>query len=136
MRVLAAVVAVVVGAGVTGVATSMPSKEASLTITYWADEDKPTKFTRWTLLCDPRGGTLPRRRRACARLSSVDPSAFAYVPVNAVCTQIYGGPAKAVVKGTLGSDRIWASFRRRNGCEIARWNRFSPWLLPPSGADR
>ena len=48
--------------------------------------------------------------------------------------QIYGGPQKAVVKGTIGGERIWSSFSRRNGCEIARWARFSPWLLPPGGA--
>jgi hypothetical protein len=58
-------------------------------------------------------------------------SAFAQVPQDAICTQIYGGPQKAVVKGTIGSQRIWASFRRRNGCEISRWASFSPWLLPP-----
>ncbi len=43
---------------------------------------------------------------------------------------------KAVVKGTIGGQRMWASFRRRNGCEIERWQRFSPWLLPPGGATR
>jgi len=59
---------------------------------------------------------------------------FAPVPNNVLCTEIYGGPQKAVVKGTIGATRIWSSFRRRNGCEIERWNRFSPWLLPPGGA--
>ena len=72
--------------------------------------------------------------RACAKLSSLALGAFAQVPKDAVCTQIYGGPQKAVVKGTIGSARIWSSFRRRDGCEIGRWNRFSPWLLPPGGA--
>ena len=80
----------------------------------------------------PPGGTLPNRKRACAKLSNLPPGAFAQVPKDAICTQIYGGPQKAVVKGTVG-DAIWASFRRRNGCEIARWARFSPWLLPPGG---
>jgi hypothetical protein len=28
---------------------------------------------------------------------------------------------------------VWASFSRQNGCAIARWNRVSPWLLPPGG---
>jgi hypothetical protein len=133
MRAFAAVVAVAVGAGLTGVAASMPAKDVSLTITYWADEQEPTKFTRWTLRCSPLGGTLPTRKRACAKLSGMGVGAFAQVPPDAICTQIYGGPNKAVVKGTLGSQRIWASFRRRNGCEIDRWNGFSPWLLPPGG---
>ncbi len=86
--------------------------------------------------CSPLGGTLPNRKRACAKLSDLPLGAFAQVPEGAICTQIYGGPQKAVVKGTIGSTRIWSSFRRRNGCEIARWARFSPWLLPPGGVSR
>lgn len=127
----AAVVALVAGAA--GAAVSMPSKYASLTITYWADEREPASFKRWTLRCSPVGGTLPTRKRACTKLSTMGASAFARVPPDAICTQIYGGPDKAVVKGTLGAQPIWSSFRRRNGCEIDRWSRFSPWLLPPGG---
>ena len=107
-----------------------------MTITFWADEQIPSKFERWTLRCNPVGGTLPTRNRACAKLLPMTAGAFARVPDDAICTQIYGGPQKAVVKGTIGSSRIWSSFRRRNGCEIARWARFSPWLLPPPEATR
>jgi hypothetical protein len=135
MRALAAVVAVAVGAVVVGAGASMPAKDVSLTITYWADEQEPAKLARWTLRCSPVGGTLPKRKRACAKLSKLTLGAFARVPRNAVCTQIYGGPQRAVVKGTIGSKRIWSSFSRRNGCEIARWDRFSPWLLPRGGID-
>jgi len=107
----------------------------SLTITYWADEQaSSSSFLRWTLRCNPVGGTLRTRKTACRKLARMKPSAFAPVPRDAVCTQIYGGPEKAVVKGTVGDQRIWASFRRRDGCEIDRWQRFSPWLLPSGGA--
>ena len=58
---------------------------------------------------------------------------FAPLPKGIVCTEIYGGPQKARVVGTVGSKRIWATFTRQNGCQIARWNRLSPWLLPPGG---
>jgi Subtilisin inhibitor-like len=133
MRALAAVVAVAVSAVVVGAAASMPAKDVSLTITFWADEQEPAKFMRWTLRCSPLGGTLPNRKRACTKLSGMSAGAFAQVPQDAICTQIYGGPNKAVVKGMLGTQRIWSSFRRRNGCEIERWNRFSPWLLPTGG---
>ncbi|HEU0303213.1 MAG TPA: SSI family serine proteinase inhibitor [Gaiellaceae bacterium] len=136
MRMLLISAVLVVAAVAVGVAASMPSKYASLTITYWADEQEPTQFKRWTLRCSPLGGTLPTRKRACAKLSVTTAGAFAQVPQDAICTQIYGGPDKAVVKGTLGMVRIWSSFRRRNGCEIDRWNRFSPWLLPPGGLTR
>jgi hypothetical protein len=135
MRALAAVVAVAVGAVVVGAGASMPAKDVSLTITFWADEQEPTKLTRWTLRCSPVGGTLPMRKRACAKLSNLTLGAFARVPPNAICTQIYGGPQRAVVKGTIGSTRIWSSFSRRNGCEISRWDWLSPWLLPRGGVD-
>jgi hypothetical protein len=134
MRIVMAAAVVVIGAGFTGVAASMPAKDVSLTITVWADEREPTTFKRWTLRCSPVGGTLPTRRRACAKLAGMGAAAFAPVPPGVLCTEIYGGPDKAVVKGTLGTQRIWSSFRRRNGCEIDRWSRFVPWLLPPGGS--
>jgi hypothetical protein len=133
MLALVAVVVVAI-AGVAGGGTATSGKTVSLTITYWADEQSPTSFTRWTLRCNPGGGTLSNRKRACAKLSTMTLGTFAPVPKNVLCTEIYGGPQKAVVKGTIGARRIWSSFRRRNGCEIERWNRFSPWLLPPGGA--
>ena len=135
MLALVAVVAVAI-AGVAGGTASGSAKPVSLTITYWADEQAPATFERWTLRCNPLGGTLPNRRRACTRLLRLTVGSFAQVPSDAICTQVYGGPQKAVVKGTIGSHRTWASFRRRNGCEIDRWARFSPWLLPAGGVTR
>lgn len=47
---------------------------------------------------------------------------------------VYGGPAIARVEGTLRGATVAARFDRRNGCEIARWDRFS-WLIgdaPPA----
>ena len=58
---------------------------------------------------------------------------FAPVPKDIVCTEIYGGPQKARVIGTVAGHRIWATFTRENGCQIYRWNRLSPWLLPRGG---
>ena len=43
---------------------------------------------------------------------------------------IYGGPQVALVTGTLRGVKVWARFRRRDGCEIARWNRVA-FLLGP-----
>jgi Subtilisin inhibitor-like len=136
MLALVAVMAVAITGLAGGSATATSAKTVSLTITYWDDEQNPAAFERWTLRCNPVGGTLSNRKRACVKLSTLALGAFARVPEGAICTQIYGGPQKAVVKGTIGSTRIWSSFRRRNGCEIERWSRFSPWLLPPGGVTR
>jgi Subtilisin inhibitor-like len=137
VRLFVAIVVLVIAGVATAVGGTAPgvARSVSLTITYWDDEQSSAAPQRWTLECNPLGGTLPNRKRACAKLSSLPRGAFARVPEDAICTQIYGGPQKAVVKGTIGSQRIWSSFRRRNGCEISRWQRFSPWLLPHGGVN-
>jgi len=77
---------------------------------------------QWTLRCGPPGGTLPDAAAACRKLGgSVE--AFRPTPADLVCTQIYGGPEVARVVGRVGTRRVWTTFRRRDGCEIARWSR-------------
>ena len=63
----------------------------------------------------PRGRTLP-------------PKAFEPTPGNVACTQQYGGPETATVKGTLRGEAVSAEFSRVNGCEIARWQDAAPLL--------
>jgi hypothetical protein len=50
-------------------------------------------------------------------------------PIRRICTQIYGGPQTARVRGVVGDTRIDRRFSRRNGCEISDWTRVEP-LLP------
>jgi len=47
-----------------------------------------------------------------------------------LCSLIYGGPERALIKGTIGTTRIYRRLARTNGCEIAEWNRVG--LLLPS----
>jgi hypothetical protein len=101
----------------------------ALTITVWPSGlDGPSE--RWTLRCGPVGGTHPTRLAACRKLNATS-APFRGVPKDAVCTEIYGGPAVARVTGRFKGKRVWAEFRRRNGCEIHRWDRLLPLL--PSG---
>jgi hypothetical protein len=58
---------------------------------------------------------------------------FAPVSPRAVCTEIYGGPQLSRVVGTVNGRRVRATFTRTNGCEISRWQRISPWLVPAGG---
>lgn len=109
------------------------STASSLRVTYWEDSAAPTKTVTWTLRCGPVAGSLPRPTRACRRLAQGGVALFAPTPKNAVCTEIYGGPQRARVVGTVNGMRIWATFTRVNGCEISRWQRISPWLVPPGG---
>jgi hypothetical protein len=105
----------------------------SLRIAYWEDGQGVKPDAVWTLRCDPAGGSVQRPARACARLEAGGAQLFAPLPKNIVCTEIYGGPQTARVVGQVNGRRIWATFSRTNGCNIDRWQRVSPWLLPPGG---
>jgi hypothetical protein len=100
------------------------SPSASLTVTVWPQGRAHASRT-WTLRCGPAGGTLPRAAAACRRLAAFSGSPFAPAPPGTACSEIYGGPQEALVRGTFRARRIWATFRRRDGCEIDRWNRVS-----------
>ncbi len=104
------------------------SPSANLTITVWP-KGRDHASRGWTLRCTPAGGTPPGRAAACRRLSAFPGNPFAPTPPGTVCTQIYGGPQEALVRGTFRGRRIWTRFTRRDGCAITRWNRVS-FLLP------
>jgi Subtilisin inhibitor-like len=102
----------------------------ALTVTFWEDGAKTADRMQWTLRCNPPRGTLPRAPTACRKLAAGGAKLFAPVPDDAACTQIYGGPQVAKVVGTVKGVRVWARVNRTNGCQIERWERLSPWLLP------
>ena len=99
-----------------------------LTITAWPEGRDRGGGRTWTLRCNPTGGTLPRAARACALLAALE-RPFTPIPRGAICTQIYGGPQEAFVRGTYRGRRVWARFNRAGGCEIDRWNRHA-FLFP------
>ena len=117
-------------------ASGSTSAGTSLRITYWEDSASDSSSVTWTLRCEPARGTLARPARACTRLATGGPKLFAPLPPNAVCTEIYGGPQKARVVGVVDGKRVWSTFTRTNGCQIDRWQRISPWLVPPGGVTR
>jgi len=102
-----------------------------LQVTVWPKGKEAGHAVTWSLGCSPAVGTLPGPARACRLLQALrDP--FAPVPPDAACTQIYGGPQVALVRGTFLGRRIWTYFKRNDGCQIARWNRVM-FLLQASG---
>jgi hypothetical protein len=86
---------------------------ADLTVTV--DDGAKTKTT--TVRCDSEADSA-----TCRALSALDRDAFAPTPGDRACTEIYGGPERATVTGTLRGETIDARFSRTNGCEIARWD--------------
>jgi hypothetical protein len=98
-------------------ATAMKRVSLSIEVYPGAGPDRV-----WTLACAPPAGTLPGRARACTRLARLA-KPFAPTPKNVACTEIYGGPQTAKVRGFFRGRRVAATFNRTNGCEIDRWNR-------------
>jgi Subtilisin inhibitor-like len=114
-------------------ASAATTAETSLRVTFWADSGKPSETVTSSLRCNPARGSLARPVVACKKLAAGGAKLFAPLPKNIVCTEIYGGPQKARIVGTVAGRGIWATFTRTNGCEIDRWSRISPWLVPPGG---
>ncbi|MGW1883582.1 SSI family serine proteinase inhibitor [Streptomyces sp. NPDC001970] len=96
-----------------------------------ADTGNPMADGTYELTCGPVGGTHPEAQAACDRLEELgqegaDP--FAPLAGDAMCTQMYGGPATARVTGTWHGRSVDATFDRSNGCEIGRWQTLEPVL--------
>ena len=108
---------------------SRPS-QTQLTITV-APDGRMVSNT-YSLDCRGSGtGTLPGAAAACTKLAKLGAAAFAPVATGTACTEIYGGPQVATVKGTLNGEPVDARFSRSNGCEIDRWQRLD-FLFPVS----
>lgn len=75
---------------------------------------------RATVLCDVDTD--------CPEVAALDPKVFEPTAGNVACTQQYGGPEQATVKGTFKGEPVDAQFSRENGCEIARWEDATPLL--------
>ena len=129
----ASLVAVLLAVTAATTASAATTATTALRVTYWEDVAEPSESITWTLRCNPARGSLPRPARACSRVTAGGARLFARLPRNIVCTEIYGGPQQARVVGTVNGRRIFATFARSNGCEIDRWQRISPWLVPPGG---
>src|SRR6266516_698204 len=115
------VAAAVLAAGLALAGPAAAQSSTDLRITVWPD-GKGNGSKTWTVRCNPLGGTLPNRARACRTLSAVK-APFAPVPNGSVCTQISGGPALAYVRGTFRGRRVSTWFNLSDGCQIERWNR-------------
>lgn len=115
------------GGTTSAVPTASPTTQSQLTIRY---RDGGKALT-WQLTCDPVGGTHPDPQAACTALDKNDGKAFQPVSRDTACTEIYGGPDTATVKGTWRGRDVDSRFNRTNGCEIARWDALLG-LLPPS----
>jgi len=105
-------------------AKSAGSSDATkLTVRVDGDGKGPTKGGTLELTCAEGD-----KRAACAAASQLSAADLAPTPGDTACTQIYGGPETASIKGTLNGEPVDATFNRTNGCEIKRWDTVAPLL--------
>ncbi|WP_243725486.1 SSI family serine proteinase inhibitor [Actinomadura rubrisoli] len=95
----------------------------TLTVQVRASAEAPAKT--WTLNCAPPGGDHPKAADACTALAKAK-EPFKPVPKDQMCTQIYGGPEIATVKGTWQGKPIDTKFTRKDGCQLYRWSAVGP----------
>ncbi len=90
---------------------------------------------RFTLVCgDAAEGDHPDAGAACAHLAELD-DPFAPLPEDAVCTEQYGGPQTAVVRGVHSGQPVQLELSRTDGCRISQWDGLGTLLsaLVPTG---
>ena len=101
-----------------------PAALADLTVRVDPDGPQgPGKVREARVECASEG-----EGKACAAAGGLKTEAFEPVPEMTACTQIFGGPETAEVKGTLRGQPVDARFARNNGCEIDRWKQVQPLL--------
>jgi len=94
-----------------------------LTVRVDGDGKGPTKARTLELTCRPDD-----KSAACLAAAKLSAADLAPTPADTACTQIYGGPETATIKGTLNGEPVDAKFSRTDGCEIKRWETASPLL--------
>lgn len=127
----AAAVGTLLAAGPAG-AVGLPrpgirSSEDQLTITY--DDGSGSPVTR-TLTCGDAAST--EEQDACLKLVELG-GPLAPAAAGQMCSMIYGGPQTAHITGVWNGVPVDESYRRTDGCEVARWNRMVPALPSPVG---
>ena len=74
----------------------------------------------------------PTDSQACGAAAGVSAADLRETGDGVACTQIYGGPEEATIKGTIRGEDVDATFTRSDGCEIARWDKVKDLLAEVS----
>jgi hypothetical protein len=134
------VTALAVALSLAALAAPAPASPASVTLTVrYSDGSAAERVAHLRcrresaradgFLSDVGARAACRHARKSAAFLAARPSA------GRVCAQIYGGPERARMTGTIGERRIHRRFKRTDGCAIGDWTRAIP-LLPRVRAGR
>jgi len=105
--------------------TESPAAGTATKLVVHVDGDGKGPTTGKTLELTCADGDTSAACLAASKLSAAD---LAPTPADTACTQIYGGPETATIKGKLNGEPVDAKFSRTDGCEIKRWETAAPLL--------
>jgi hypothetical protein len=71
-------------------------------------------------------------RRACVHARRIVGLLTSGPRTDRACSEIFGGPERALVTGRIGARTVRHTFKRTDSCEIGDWRRAQP-LLPRPG---
>ncbi|WP_052396999.1 SSI family serine proteinase inhibitor [Streptomyces sp. NRRL F-5123] len=118
-------------AGGQAVAVGLPwsGRDAGADRISVAYDDGSGQVRTRTLSCG--GAVRAEQLAACRQLDELG-GPLAPVPAGQMCSMIYGGPQTAHVTGMWRGEPVDETYRRTNGCEVARWKRMIPALPEPT----
>jgi hypothetical protein len=96
---------------------------ANLVVTVDADGDAGAPAKELAVNCK-----APTDSDVCGAAAGISAAELAEPPGDVACTEIFGGPERATIRGTLRGEPVDASFSRSDGCEIDRWDKVKPLL--------
>jgi hypothetical protein len=99
-------------------------KLANLTVTVDSDGAKGSEKPKQLKVDCAK----PTDSQACGAAAGVSAADLRATGGDVACTQIYGGPEEAAIKGTIRGEAVDATFKRTDGCEISRWDRVKALL--------
>ena len=77
----------------------------------------------WNVRCNPQSGNHPELKSVCSNLKVKSVRSFFNYTKPDLCTQIYGGAARASVIGSIYGKAVRLSIDKRDGCGIALWKQ-------------
>jgi Subtilisin inhibitor-like len=84
---------------------------------------------RWTLRCEPTGGTHPDAAAACHQLLTTT-RPFAPMPHGIMCPMIITGQQTAVIRGKWFGSEVDETFSQLSGCAALRWKELGQVFTP------
>ena len=118
------------GGPASSTAAATPSAAAAkVSLTIEVTPRPGAKTQRWTLRCEPTGGTHPDAADACHQLLTAQ-RPFAPIPHNIMCPMAVTGDQLATIKGTWFGTTVDATFSQASGCAAVRWKELGQVFTP------